>query len=93
MLEPDYFRGHRGQPVTISTADDAIAATVIEIEEMDPFEGQERPRYSVVVEGPLEPLLDQQIYEFEFPDGQRHSLFMVPLGPKGDGMRYELVFT
>lgn len=93
MLEPGYFEGHRQQPVTVRGEDAAIEARVVEVTEMDPFEGQERPRYSVVLEGPLEPLLDQQICEFAFPDGQTHSLFMVPLGPKGEAMRYELVFT
>lgn len=93
MLEPSYFEGHRQQPVRISSEDAAVEAKVVEVKQMDPFEGQERPRYSVVLEGPAEPLLDQRIYDFEFPDGQCHSLFMVPLGPKGDAMRYELVFT
>ncbi len=93
MLEPKYFDGHRGRPVAIRSEDTTIDAKVVEVKEMEPFEGQERPRYSVVLEGPLEPMLEQQIYEFEFPDGQRHSLFMVPLGPKGEAMRYELVFT
>ncbi len=93
MLEPQYFKDHQEEPVSVKADDVEIEARIVEVTEMERLEGQERPRFSVVLEGPLEPLLDQRTYEFEFPDGQRHDLFMVPIGPKGEAMRYELVFT
>lgn len=93
MLDPQYFRGHEEKAVTVQAEETGIEARVVEVTELPIIEGQERPRFSVVLEGPLEPVLDQRMYDFAFPDGQQHSLFMVPIGPKGAAMRYELVFT
>lgn len=37
--------------------------------------------------------LIQQIYTLEHPELKQMELFLVPLGPDANGMRYEAVFT
>ena len=93
MLELSYFERQLGNELSIATESGAVPATVVEVTAFSKAEGTERQSYSVLLEGPLEPLFEQRMYEFEFADGQRHSLFMVPIGPKGETMCYELVFT
>ena len=49
--------------------------------------------FSVVFRGPLQPILPQRIYRFEHDSLGAFDLFIVPIGPEGDGMQYEAVFT
>lgn len=42
--------------------------------------------------GPLELFLPQGIYSFALGDGAPTEIFIVPLGPAGEEMRYEAVF-
>jgi hypothetical protein len=50
--------------------------------------------FSLVFRGPMEPVLQQQIYRLEC-EGLVESLdlFLVPIGPDANGMRYEAVFN
>jgi hypothetical protein len=52
-----------------------------------------RVPFSVVFRGPLQPILPQRIYRFEHDSLGAFDLFIVPIGPEGDGMQYEAVFT
>lgn len=48
---------------------------------------------SIIFRGPLDPVLPQQIYRIEHESLGRMDLFLVPLGPDKEGMRYEAVFN
>ena len=50
--------------------------------------------FSLVFRGPMEPILQQQIYRLESEgfDGPL-DLFLVPIGPDASGMRYEAIFN
>jgi len=54
--------------------------------------GAGRSPFSVVFRGPLEPVLPQRIYGFRNETLGSFELFIVPIGPDDDGMRYEAVF-
>ncbi len=54
--------------------------------------GRGRP-FSIVFRGPRDILLPQQIYRVEHDDIGTFDLFLVPIGPDGDGLRYEAVFN
>jgi hypothetical protein len=43
--------------------------------------------------GPTGPILPQRIYRLRHPVMGELDLFLVPIGPDGEGMRYEAVFT
>ena len=49
--------------------------------------------YSIVFSGPSDHLLAQGTYELAHETLGVQSLFLVPLGPAGDGFDYEAVFT
>jgi len=48
--------------------------------------------FSLVFEGDADTSLPQSIYQLE-GDGETLELFLVPIGPFGEGMGYEAVFT
>ncbi|HYA37228.1 MAG TPA: hypothetical protein VEI74_03015 [Candidatus Methylomirabilis sp.] len=52
-----------------------------------------RVPFSLVFRGPLEPVLPQRIYRLEHGGLGTLEIFLVPLGPDKDGMRYEAVFN
>ncbi len=54
--------------------------------------GSPRTPFSVVFRGPLSPILPQATYRLEHDGLGTLDLFIVPLGPERDAMRYEAVF-
>jgi hypothetical protein len=52
-----------------------------------------RAPFSIVFRGPLDAVLPQCIYQLEHAAIGTFDLFLVPIGPDGEGMRYEAVFT
>ena len=52
-----------------------------------------RTPFSIVFRGPRTPLLPQRIYPMEHDAIGTFDLFLVPIGPDQEGMRYEAVFT
>jgi hypothetical protein len=55
--------------------------------------GSRRTPFSLLFRGPRQPALPQKIYPLEHERLGRLEIFIVPLGPEGDRMRYEAVFT
>ena len=52
-----------------------------------------RDPYSLVFRGPPAPILPQRIYRLRHEQMGDLELFLVPIGPDGEGMRYEAIFT
>lgn len=52
-----------------------------------------RTPFSLLFLGPKDLGWPQQIYRMAHPSIGTFDLFLVPLGPAGEGMRYEAVFT
>jgi hypothetical protein len=52
-----------------------------------------REPFSVVFRGPRAPILPQRIYRMEHDQMGELDLFIVPIGPDAEGLRYEAVFT
>ena len=52
-----------------------------------------RAPFALEFSGPLEPVLEQHIYQLEGDSGLSLELFLVPVGPQQDRQRYEAVFT
>ena len=55
--------------------------------------GRARTPFSLVFTAPRETNLPQGTYRVENENMEPFDLFLVPLGPQGDAMRYEAVFT
>ncbi|MDG4550377.1 MAG: hypothetical protein P9F19_12780 [Candidatus Contendobacter sp.] len=55
--------------------------------------GYRRQPYSLLFAGPLTPLLPQATYPLHNESMGELGIFLVPLGPRGQTMRYEAIFT
>jgi len=55
--------------------------------------GMRRTPFSLLFRGPRQPVLPQKIYPLEHDRLGRLEIFLVPIGPEGEGMRDEAVFT
>lgn len=64
---------------------------LIEVAEAD--DGGARRQFSLVFRGGPSPPLPQRIYPVEHDRLGRLEIFLVPLGPDGEGQRYQAVFT
>jgi hypothetical protein len=67
---------------------------LVEATELAPASvGMRRTPFSLLFRGPRQPVLPQKIYPLDHNRLGRLEIFIVPLGPDGEGMRYEAVFT
>lgn len=55
--------------------------------------GEQRQQFSLVFRGPADQVLAQGIRALAHPGLGDLALFLVPLGPDADGMRYEAAFA
>ncbi len=85
------FRIHYGQGESFDAALSEVNKMGREPQEDDPL-AKRRP-FSIILHGPSTPILPQAIYTLEHEALGRLSLFLVPLGPAGDNMQYEALFT
>jgi len=93
MLEAQFFRDQQDKALCIRGDGAEIQARIVEVREFNRAAGDRRQAFSVLLEGPSEPVFEQRTYDFAFDDGQAHRLFMVPIGPNNGAMRYEIVFS
>jgi len=85
------FEGIVGDPVSLETGELSIDARIHEVGRL-PSHG-ERQSFSVIFRSEAGPQLQQQIVRVRHENFENLDLFLVPLGPAGDGMDYEAVFN
>jgi uncharacterized protein DUF6916 len=56
-------------------------------------DGAERAQFSLVFSGPPQPFLPQGTYRLEHDELGALELFLVPIGPDADAMRYQAAFA
>lgn len=52
-----------------------------------------REPFSLIFQGPLQPLLPQGIHRLLHPELGEIAIFLVPVGPQGQAMQYEAIFS
>ncbi len=93
-LTADFFRPLVGHSFSIEAAPGVAPEAVLsEVREAaGGMPGGRRP-FSILLRGPLSPRLPQRIYGVSHAgEGTIGGIFLVPLGPDRDAMRYEAVF-
>ncbi len=95
-LKSTDFSPYLGQTFHVSfESQSLLSAELIEVTELSSGRGEsdQRRSFSLVFRGPKTPVLRQRIYEIEHQEMGALGLFLVPIGPDEEGMRYEAVFT
>ena len=89
-LSLEDFAPHRGELFPIESPDGAVDLVLIEAQ---PLSGSVRDGggFRIEFEGPLEPELEQGVYNFHV-DGLLREIFIVPIARTAEAMRYEAVF-
>jgi len=70
-----------------------IQVTELQAGSKDSSKPPRRNPFSIVFRGPKDLVLPQKIYQIEHKDTGTLELFIVPIGPDEEGMRFEAVFT
>jgi hypothetical protein len=92
----EMFAGRVGEAFTITAPDgDTLELTLAEAKlapENYGVPGRRAP-FSLIFHGPLSPFAPQGTWPVDHPELEGLQLFLVPIGPEGDAMRYQAVFT
>jgi hypothetical protein len=94
-LTHEYFQALLGQKFSVSTGSAVLELRLASCRAIpSPLrEKAERQAFSLIFHGPLEPALPQRMHNLEGgPDGPL-EIFLVPVGPEQQLMRYEAIFT
>lgn len=70
-----------------------LEAELIQVACHEAHDGPRKQPFSVYLRGPRNVVLPQQIYRVEHERMGTMEIFLVPVGPDGQGMRYEAVFN
>ena len=85
-----------GEPFTVSAADgDTLEVTLASADRAPDHYGRPggRKPFSLIFHGPRSPYAPQGTWQVEHAELGALDLFLVPLGPEGEVMRYQAVFT
>ena len=99
-LTHDNFAGHVGEgfDATVGVEGPSVPMELIEAtvgsQPGGPGpDGQERLQFSLVFRGPVAPVLAQSTYQVTHAELGELELFLVPIGPDAEGLRYEAAFA
>jgi hypothetical protein len=98
-VDRDTFANRVGERFRIDAHSPALELELIEVGDAgrqaagpDAAAKGGRP-FQLLFRGPAEPLLPQAIHELGHAELGRLGIFLVPVGPDAEGMRYEAIFT
>lgn len=75
------------------SAERTVELRLTNVTPLSAHDGYERQPYSLEFTGPLKPLLPQSTYKFQNESMGELDIFIVPIGPRGQAMYYEAIFT
>ena len=94
QLTKEQFLPHVGSTFQVRlNPQETVPLTLAEVSGYPDHEGPRREPFSLIFHGAHRFVLPQRIYPVEHTDFATLELFLVPLGPDGQGMRYEAVFN
>jgi hypothetical protein len=96
MLTHADFKACLSEPFHIEYGDAApVKAELIEVETTGIFDPavHKRQAFSAIFRGPMTPLLAQKAYPVKNTTLGNLKIFLVPIGPDQQGMRYEAIFA
>jgi uncharacterized protein DUF6916 len=93
-LTPASFEALTGTPFRVHYGGASPLEIVLyEVARHEQHPGPRQQPFSAYFRGPYPPVLPQRIYRVEHDQLGTLEIFLVPIGPDGQGMRYEAVFN
>ena len=90
----DDFYGCLDQPFTLEHNGASYPLVLISVDRLaKSATSDDREAFSVIFRGDNSQILEQQIYRIGHDALGNMDLFIVPIGPDDEGMRYEAVFS
>lgn len=89
------FSKHLDQPIKIYFSETVAAdARVVKVTDIDSYSPLERGAFSVVLQTVEDKShYPQGVYVVDHPENKKLEVFLVPIGPGQNGMKYEAVFS
>ena len=91
-LTVDEFKHRVGETFSAKAGDRVLTLTLTAVDELSAPPGGRTP-FSLEFRDDTRDHVPQQTVAIEHPDMGSFDLFVVPLGPSPEGMRYEAIFT
>jgi hypothetical protein len=93
-LTIDDFKDRVGEAFTATAGEGrALTLTLTSVDGLEPRPDAERTPFSLKFRDEAPDHVPQQTVALQHPEMGGFDLFVVPLGPGPDGMRYEAIFT
>jgi hypothetical protein len=93
QLRPEDFEPLVGHGVSVELSSGTLACEVAQVRRLPPHTLRAHPPFALILRGPREQPLGQGTYALVHPEHGRLALFMVPIGPDGGGLGYEITFN
>lgn len=88
------FEEHLDTPFRVHFGGEApLEVVLFQVRLHEAHGGPRKQPFSLYFRGPRQPVLPQQIYRLEHDRMGTMEVFLVPIGPDGQGMGYEAVFN
>ncbi len=88
------FEEHLNTPFRVHFGGEApLEVVLFQVRLHEAHGGPRKQPFSLYFRGPRQPVLPQQIYRLEHEKMGTMEVFLVPIGPDGQGMGYEAVFN
>ena len=91
-MEYEDFKALEGITLLIQAAACELELRLVTVDCLGDGAGQHRTPFSLLLEAPLETLLEQGTYPVVI-EQTTMDMFLVPIGPASGQMRYEVVFN
>lgn len=92
-LTVEKFAAHLNDRFTVIDQASRHELALVEAVPRGAGRAQGRQPFALLFHGPLAPVLPQAMYRFEHPALPPLDIFIVPVGPDGERMRYEAIFS
>jgi hypothetical protein len=93
QVRPEDFEPLLGRALKVEVPGGAVTCELAQVRRLPPHESRRHPPFAVILRGPPDRPFCQGIHPLLHPEHGRLEVFMVPVGPDGAGLCYEVTFN
>ena len=93
QLRPEDFESLVGHSLPVEIPGGTVACELTQVRRLPSHALRANPPFSFTLRGPRNQPLGQGTHPLRHPEHGRLELFMVPIGPDGIGLCYEVTFN